>query len=394
MIHRERTGKRRKGIRRAASALAAVMLVTALMAQTGLASDSIDPLVVSDDGSVQGGTITVLPSEGLELPEGTVFDVYQIAGAESVPKQDGYAFKDFKAGEAFYNNNIKDVEDPSAETLNEFAQALASAAQTGQITPVKTGLALGTKTDAAAGLYLIILHGEDKAYWDTADDKKTIVTTMKASNGTIAFAPIVVSLPNRTLPKQEDWDAETIEYLGGEITSGGAAGKTHDRSTPWVYDITIKAKAALGNDEIGKLKITKNLLNYEHMEGRNDQATFIFRIEAEGFSGEVESIVLGGGKLSDSVIAENLPIGKELTVTEITPLGDYEADGPTFFTVTIPSADPADMPEVIFRNKHNGGYKGGGSVKNTYGTTGTEGEEGTSWSWNSTPQQTKADDHN
>ena len=391
MIQRQRAEKKRKGKGRIAAVLTAAALVTALTVQTGLASDAVDPLVVNEDGTVQGGTITVLPMDVLELPEGALYDIYQIAEAEELSGQDAYSFAfKYADGESFYNKNIRDAADPSAETLNAFAQVLAGGAKTGAVSPAtEKPMKVGTAAEVEAGMYLIILHGEDKDYWDTADGDK-IISTMRVDDGQYVFAPIVVSLPNRKLPEQEKWETETITYENTEIKSGAAAAKTSDR-TPWDYDIVIKAKAGFKDDAAGSLKITKTLKNHEHMEGRNDKVTFVYRIEAvkkgEPVYSGVESIVLENGKLQGSAVVNNIPVGAEVTVTEVYFGGNYGPDGPAAVSVTI---KPDEVAEASFVNKHNGGYNGGGSVKNTYGAA--KDKAGTGWSWNNTPAQEYANE--
>ena len=391
MIQRERMEKRKKGRGRLAAALAAVLLVCAGTAQTGLASDTASAafLDVLEDGTVRGGTIHVLPADDMELPDSAVFDLYQIAGAEPIPGQDAYVFKNFAAGESYYTGNIRDAEVLDAAVLNGFAQVLAEAARGSSIQPLMTNVKITDTAEnpvtAEAGLYLIILHGEDPDYWDATEEGE-IVTCLSEGGSRYAFAPIVVSLPNRTLPEQAAWNSEEYTYGNISIISGAAAGNTADR-TAWDYDIEIRAKAGVG-DLDGKLRIQKVLPVNETMSNRTDPATFVFRIVAElkgqQVYNDVETIVFDGTNMGAPVTVD-IPVGARATVTEIYAGGDYAygtataalqdgtaveyeaaANGVTVEIVPYDEETETDIVTVSFTNTYDDTWKGSGSVENKF----------------------------
>lgn len=368
------------------------MLMSSVMMQTVPASDAAPTtefLSVLEDGTVQGGTIHVQPSNDLELPEATLYDVYQIAKAEPIPGQDAYIFKDFTAGESYYTGKIRDAEVLDAATLNGFAQTLAEAARGGSITPMKENVkmvdAAQNPTAVEAGLYLIILHGEDSDYWDAADNGE-IVTYLNDGGSQYVFAPILVSLPNRVLPEQETWESDEYVYGNISIISGASAGNTADR-TAWDYNIEIKAKAGMG-DLDGKLRIQKVLPVNETMANRSDPATFVFRVVAElkgqQVYNDVQTIVFNGTDMGTPVTID-VPVGAKATVTEIYAGGDYAygsasaalLDGtaveyeevPNGITVEVVPYDEetgSDIVTVSFTNTYNNTWKGSGSVENKF----------------------------
>ena len=365
MIRKERQEKqRRKG--RIAASLAAAMLVTALLAQTGYAA----PLIVDGD-KVQGGTIKVIsPTEEAyaALKDDAVFDVYKIASAAPLTGYDAYTFTDFasESGRTYYENNIRDAESPSASVLNGFAQALAADAEAGKIKAGTKDAAIdGEGIPVDAGLYMLILHGVgEAAAWDTADTGE-LVTYAETESGRFVFAPIVVSVPTRELT----WDAsaDPIEYGSASIVSETAAANTAD-TTAWTYDITIKAKAGLDDKGI-PIQITKNLPVYDS----SSEGDFIFEIKAT--KGDQNTVVYndvvqirftGPGSQTKPVMELDgtpveIPAGSKVMVKETYAGATYTPDAEEKEAVLN---ETKDLYTVSFSNKYNETEKSGGSVSN------------------------------
>ena len=402
MIQGKRMEKRGKGKGRIAAVLAAVLLVTSVTAVTGSADCVADlkncavsvslPSVKADDTSFD------------EIKDAAVvLDFYQVVPAKDLTGYDAYTFEEWNSAfvSASPGKNWEALSEKAekntltAEDLNGFTQSLAAVVLSGKGKPDVVATAPLSKDKPAqvtvpGGMYLILAHSsKDTAVSSYVEEKDGVYTTKAAAaTKTYHFSPMLVTAPVRKDATALDPAEIAAGEEGTSIIVPAGYSNTAEDSGAWAESVELVAKVGVSEDQEGALKITKNLQTYEHMEGRNDKATFIFRIEAEGYRGEVESIVLENGKLSGSVTVEHLPVGKEITVTEVTPMGDYDAVGPISWKGTITSSEA--IPEAVFTNRHNGGYKGGGSVKNTYGTT--KAAEGTTWSWNSTPQQTIADD--
>lgn len=382
MPQRERTGKRKKGIRQLVTIPAAGALTLALMLQTGFAA----PLEYNTDGTVRGGSVTVETPASVEIPASVIYDLYPIASAEPVEGEDAYTFDfgSFTAGGESYTANIAENTDVTAAALHAFAQDMAAEAQKGTITPLYTNLELERAAAVPAGLYLIILHDAGEDYWKEGNNGEVIST---AENGRLAFVPVVVSVPNRPLGGQEEWDTFSIGYKSDEITGSAAAGRT-DEGSEWVYDVVMTAKAAEVN-AYGSVQITKTLTNYETMPGRTEPGTFVFRVTAHESEdanspvvySNVASVVLTGAGASASTRLDKIPVGSFVTVEEIYAGPDYTlagAAGPVEVIADDPETEGIDMISVSFTNAYdNTHWNGGGSVGNHFGAVETNGN----WSW-------------
>ena len=126
-------------------------------------------------------------------------------------------------------------------------------------------------------------------------------------------------------------------------------------------------------DEKGSLKIVKDLLKKENVEGRLDPATFVFSLdfyeEDELIRSDVVSMVFNSAG-ADYVEIQDIPIGTKIVVSEVYAGGNYKISGSTSQTVTIESS--AAM-EVQFTNNYDDTWKGGGSVTNSLAADGSGG---------------------
>ena len=407
MIRKEKNGKRR-GRGRIAAALAAVLLVSALMGQTSFAA----PIELNDDGSVKGGTITILAPENADgsfdglnsVP--LVFDFYKVASAVqergegtdsyvSVVGQDAYIFDwdvpDFAALETEYDVLQKAAEDDklTASAVNEFTQNVAAVILNGtpsakpQSTTVENFVKDGMEgMPVDAGLYLVIIHGDQEKYIEEAAGTDTpFITCADTSSEQFIFAPILVSVPNRGMKVMADSDQVVAGY--DKWAYDVFSDRTSDVSDVWNYNVEITAKVGI-KDQNGAIKIEKALTSYETMNNRTDRITFVYDVRGmlngERVYTNVASIVLSGAGESSYTILYDIPVGAEVTVTERYTGGDYTptADTVNPQTKTVIAVDPkdADFEDKIvsfsFANEYDEQHwNGGGSVANHF-----EAEEG------------------
>lgn len=158
----------------------------------------------------------------------------------------------------------------------------------------------------------------------------------------------------------------------------------------WIYEEVPVGLKASQNPRYADLEIRKTLRTYNASLG---EASFIFRIVAEKDQRtvyqDVVSLTFAGAGTQTRRIAERIPAGAEVTVTEIYSGTGYEAvQGDRVRTVHVGAYDP-EVPEslaaVSFTNDYNGGLNGGASVENQFIYTAPESGEGAdsqgSWRW-------------
>ena len=157
-------------------------------------------------------------------------------------------------------------------------------------------------------------------------------------------------------------------------------------SDEWNYDTVIGLKPD-AEPQFGKLNITKVLQNYNTSLG---QATFVFRITGTDKNGgvkyeEVESMTYTAAG-SNTITLEKIPAGLTVKVEEIYSGASYTADGSKEETVLIASdaavAAGEEEASVTFRNRYNGGNRGGYGVKNHFESDGAGG-----WIWENPTSQ-------
>lgn len=419
MIRKERQEKRKRKGRIAA--LAAAMLVTALTAQTSVAAttplsdiwgelkDGCSITVMSPDKSEDGVFDALLAGK-----ENVQLDFYKIAAADLAEGGDAYefawdpAYSDQQtAWETLVDAKLaEDAADPkiTAADIDELTQGLADVvlktvpeygsgeeAATGGIVP-NLSKKLDEKVPVSAGMYLLIAHGDIADYKMTKD---AISTVAPIGTKLYQFAPMLVSVPQRG---QLDKDIQAI----GEGMIAGNEEWTYplyfSRSSDegeWNGDMKIKAKVAEADmGEFGRLRIQKVLPVNETMSNRLDTATFVFRIEAtlngNPVYSDAETIEFDGTTLDGPIeIADKLPVGAEVTVTEIYAGGDYGmstasaaladgsaveytsvSDGVTVKILPYDENTKKDIITVTFTNTYSDTWKGGGSVENKFEANG------------------------
>ena len=197
---------------------------------------------------------------------------------------------------------------PDEAVWQELTQALTRAALTsGQ--PLAAGRALNTRIDTAddgtplsPGLYLLVARGSETGDYTAVveeDGKERIVTVARTEDGELLFAPELLLLPSP----------------GGEGGLGPWPELSIVEGEPWVYDLAPTLKASF-NSWIGSLEIRKTLPVYVGPE----EAFFVFNITAI-YDGEIIYSDVAAMRLHDaglqSIFIEPLPVGAEVTVTEV-----------------------------------------------------------------------------
>lgn len=173
--------------------------------------------------------------------------------------------------------------------------------------------------ELSTGLYLVVAHDVESAQY------------------VYSFTPYLVSLPGNNYGQDEAAD-------------------------DWLYDVDVSLKPSR-EPLYGDLEIKKTLNTFNSTLGG---ATCVFRIEAEKdgiIYSDVKSIVFDAAGTKSIVIAEKIPAGAVVTVTEVYSGSSYEITSAPEQTVTI-IADK--METVEFTNDYNDRLNGGTSVVNHF----------------------------
>lgn len=367
MTRRKGTCHGRKGSRAGILALLLAGAMLAWGAPQVMATESsayvnvdLDKAVSLTVTSAQTNTGSTLFAEDLKTAD-VVADLYRVADAVDVEGYDTYTFE---AVEPYDTLTGFDVADPdvTSEDWQKMAQVAAAKALDGTQTADVSGKALDEKISdgISSGLYLVVLHGKDMAIADYVKDGDEVQTIARSTYFEYSFEPILISLPTRS-----DQDPANMD---------GASNMTSNTDLPWQYDVEIAVKAARER-MLSSLMITKSLLTYE----TKDPATFVFQVEGvvpavveQGIEIEKEirysnvvSIVFDGAE-DKSLVIEDLPVGMEMTVTEVYSGANYKLTTDAAQTATIV---PDETAEVTFENDYDDKYKGGGSIRNEFRAT-------------------------
>lgn len=292
-----------------------------------------------------------------------VIDLYKIADAVPDSVYDTYTY-DFQGAYA----GLKYSENPDNGEWNRLAAEAAKIALNGQ-TPEIAGQPAGGKISVPkGGLYLIAARGKDIADYITTvkggDGAENLATIANSGEYTYTFLPSLVSLPSK---EAEPGQPANTANPGG-----------------WLYDVAVTLKPERDN-RFGSLEIVKTLQQYEV----KDPATFVFAVKAvlnagtENEKTVLDDVVSISFTASDpgqkSYRIDNLPVGAQVTVTEIYSGAVYQVTGQPEQTVVIPANDIVSAP---FTNDYNTTDKGGGAVTNHF-------DYNDGWNW--TPIQDDAD---
>lgn len=159
-------------------------------------------------------------------------------------------------------------------------------------------------------------------------------------------------------------------------------------SDEWNYNPKVGFKAE-SEEQYGKLNITKILNNYNETLGKT---SFVFEITSREndsagnplYSNVVSTTHEGPGE--QTVTLEGLPAGITVTVKEVYSGASYTLDGAGETDALIWSdkaveEGAGETASVTFRNKYDGGNRGGYGVTNHFASDGNNG-----WTWENPTQ--------
>ncbi|MBQ2626333.1 MAG: hypothetical protein IJG17_01015 [Eubacterium sp.] len=386
--NRRKTGKGR---------IAAVLVLAVLLgAAPAIKTQAVDLVTGPFTVTVKGDTEKFADLENANV----VLDFYQVATAEELTGYDAYTFKvtsDFSSIQADLDAVQKKSEDGSlqATDVDKLTQTIAKVKLDGvkeysatapKQTPVPGNGTLNSVTTLnSPGLYLIIPRGSDiEGYKHTitkTEGTTTTTTLTTVANGKsiqYVFMPMLVSVPSRGIAPMGSgsFDTEKGTYTY-PIFSGNTA-----NTGEWENAIELDIKVG-EQDMDTKIRIDKDLVQYETIEDRGDTATFAFTIDAvkdgKNVFSDARSITLSAVDTSDYVEIDHIPVGSLVTVREAYTGGDYKFagveapkagdakadDGNRSITFTATAApDDNSVVLVSFTNTYDDKFKDGGSVTN------------------------------
>lgn len=363
--------------------LAAVMCITQSM--SGFAA----PLEANEDGSVKGSCSLIVHPEDPNKKEedkfgedlasaNVVVDLYQIAKAVKTPGYDTYQFQAVDGYTGLNLPNSGQDDNKPEESWDEIAQKAAEIA----LNPDSPKTAIEGKTKPAGekiealdpGLYLLVARGKDltelKDYRiemkpeDSTDEKepKRIATIANSNQYSYAFLPQLVALPTK--------DADE----NGAINTANP--------TDWISDASVNLKPER-KDRYGSLEIVKTLSEYETMEGIEESATFVFEVtgrkDGEVVYSNTDSITFTAAG-QESVVLDRIPVGAEVTVTEVYSGSSYKLTTSGDRKAVI---EAEEVVSVEFENEYDGRRTNGHGIKNHFRYD----EEQGKWHWYSIPAQ-------
>lgn len=298
-------------------------------------------------------SLTIAPGgaefEDLSEEAKVVVDLYKVATAVQVSGYDTYTYEFAEGYEA-----LKEIFDknPKNAQWGEMAQAAAEyALEKGE--PSQKETPVNQKVEGLdCGLYLLIARGSDVADYKTTvtteDGEQKIATIANSKTHVYTFAPELISLPGKQATDEN-----------------GNVSNTTSGNGDWIYDMQVTLKPQQ-DPRFGSLEIVKKLITYNV----DVPAVFVFQIEG----------VLDGKNVYSNVatleftepgqkkaLIENIPVGAEVTVTEVYSGASYKITSADVQNATI---DAADVASVEFTNDHTPTPHGGGGVNNhfTYDT--------------------------
>lgn len=276
-----------------------------------------------------------------------VLDVYKVADAVAV---EGYDTYDYALLTPYDAIELPSAQERDANSWSAFAQELAQIALNPENEPFEEGVSLSEMpiTPLETGLYLVIARGADvEDYVSSAkaeDGKETIVTVAYNNQYEYGFSPMLVSLPTK------DADEEGI------INTGNAG--------EWLYEMPLVFKPDR-TERKASLEIIKNLTSY--VSGK--PATFVFQVEGyldgEHVLSDTVTIDIEEGVLRKSEIIKDIPVGTQVTVTEVYSGAVYQlVAGDTASKDATIVLEP--MATVEFTNEPSGSNNNGGSITNEF----------------------------
>lgn len=368
-------------------ALASIMAAGCIIAALGGTARAAEALDLARKCALQ---VKVEPKAmeegGAEESPDVAIDLYKVADAV---KQEGYDAYRFEAIDSFAG---LDVDIAVGET--EDAQIWMDRARQAAAVVFAEGSSLGPDATAVKekeadmvelaglepGLYLMVPRGadlerEDYLVRETAgeDGAEMIQTVAYSESYTFTYSPQLMALPTR----------ESVDGVAATSNPG-----------EWIYELTgmdaVESKPAIGG-QFADLRIDKELTEY--LAG--SPATFVFTVEAVLHDNVVYSnavsMTFDGPGIQSELIADKIPVGAQVTVTEVYSGAAYQvaAGSAQVQTVTMANADAgsADFANIAsFQNVYDGSGREGAAITNHFEYM--DDGEGLIWNWTQDPGRT------
>ena len=358
--------------------LAAFVLVLCLLLTLPLIPKGVVQAVRTPLDLTKKCSLTVEPGKNAELKKEDVqIDLYKVARAERVDSYDTYRL----VAEGIYSSLKLDQTDNAG--WQALAQQAAELALNSNGAEVLETLQSGeTFSGLDGGLYLIIARGTGLTDYKSTTGGQ-LVTKAYSGNKCYTYLPELVALPSTAA----ELNGQTVTTDSGE----------------WAYDITATLKPE-ENERYAPLDLVKVLTGYE----KNTPATFVFEVQvyesraakeagSEPIDTNVYAIDFDAAGEKQIHIADRIPIGAYVVVTELYSGSFYEPQGSTtqqfemteeggrvtFVNDYSENPPPGDNGGSIVNHfefekseSHNGGT-GTDEAVNTEGSTGTTG----TWQW-------------
>lgn len=378
-MKRERKSRNRVS-RRLACLMAASILAAGFILTAPALSGTARAVELGEACSL---TVEVEPKEmdggTQEMPD-VALDLYKVADAVSMEGQDAYTYGVIPgAGEIYAGLAFNEAD--SREGWQELAQQAASVAFGAGSKPDVTVDTVEndrlTTTGLTAGLYLMVARGRNLTPEEyivrraEEEGAERIATIAYSDSYVFSYMPQLVSLPT----KEADEEGNILSSNPGE----------------WIYDATALLKPEL-EDRYAALRIDKELLSYH----TGEPATFVFQIEAtldgETVYSDVVSMVFSGAGSQSALIPDKIPVGAEVTVTEVYSGVSYRvaAGSQAVQNITMNNIAPEnpDFSNVVaFRNEYDGSGRNGSSITNHFEYT--DDGAGLVWNWTQRPAVTE-----
>lgn len=270
---------------------------------------------------------------------GLAVDLYKIADAKEIPGSDGYALEVSDTLYSELSDELARYGYLEAEDWKKVANTASVTALTKGGKKTVEGAAIGaTMNELTSGLYLAVIHGGSEGSYYTIDGTGNLTTSAHSLAWDYSFEPQLVLLPAR----------ENVD--GNHYT--------------WSHNVTATFKYEK-EARLGSLEIVKVLERYED----SVEATFVFQIEAvlNGVNvySDVVSMVFNDAGEQKLLISDRIPVGAEVTVTEVYSGAAYSVKGSASGTAVIGAPDK-DTASVSFTNDYNGEQVLGTSVTNRF----------------------------
>lgn len=253
-------------------------------------------------------------------------------------------------------------------------------------------------TDDFAALKIEDIPSGEEDWEKTAADAKAIVEASENTEGQAPLQPAATLQVINGTATAENLSHGLYLVLAEEAVTAGSiyrfnpylisvpdnlyyqTGDTKDDE--WIYDVTTSLKPEQ-SPRYGRLEIVKTLQDYNTSLGN---VTFVFQVEGKDADGNVvysnvASTTFGAAGTKTAVL-EQIPVGAELTVTEVYSGASYKLTSDEVKTGTM-AAD--ETLQVEFSNTYDDELKPGYGVTNHFSY-----DEENGWKWEQLTDNTQS----